>query len=108
MSGHVDYWNVGPAVFANLRRLEKGAEIDVTDASGGRHSYVVEWVRAYPVADLAPDHLQEIVGPTESPSLTLITCGGEFDRERGGYLQRLVVRASRVEGQPSDVEHEGH
>lgn len=95
MSGHVDYWNVGPAVFASLGRLEAGAEIDVTDAGGRRFVYVVEWAREYPVADLTADELREIVGPTESPSLTLITCSGAFDQRRGGYLQRLVVRAVR-------------
>jgi sortase (surface protein transpeptidase) len=97
MSGHVDYWNVGPAVFASLGHLEAGAEIDVTDAEGSRFVYVVEWVRRYPVADLTTDDLREIVGPTDTPSLTLITCGGAFDLQQGGYLQRLVVRAARVE-----------
>jgi hypothetical protein len=97
MGGHVDYWDIGPAVFAGLGRLEKGAEIDVTDAAGERYVYIVEWARDYPVAGLTPDQLREIVGPTESPSLTLITCGGEFDYGRGEYLKRLVIRAARVE-----------
>jgi hypothetical protein len=103
MGGHVDYWNVGPAVFAGLGTLEEGAEIEVTDAAGSAYHYAVAWVRAYPVADITPDQLREIVGPTAEPSLTLITCGGDFDRDRGEYLLRLVVRATRVEGSSISV-----
>ena len=97
MGGHVDYWTVGPAVFSGLGTLAEGEEIKVTDAAGNAYTYAVEWVRAYPVADLTPGQLRQIVGPTEEPSLTLITCSGGFDRGRGEYLMRLVVRAVRVE-----------
>jgi hypothetical protein len=96
MGGHVDYWTVGPAIFAKLGTLEEGEEIEVTDAAGNAYAYVVEWVRAYPVVDVTPGQLREIVGPTDNPSLTLITCSGVFDRARGEYLLRLVVRAERV------------
>src|SRR5215203_1441472 len=78
MGGHVDYWTVGPAVFSGLGTLAEGEEIKVTDAAGTAYAYVVEWVRAYPVADLTPGQLREIVGPTEKPSLTLVTCTGDF------------------------------
>ena len=95
MGGHVDYWGTGPAVFYGLGTLARGAEIDVTDADGAVYTYVVEWVKTYTAADLTVEQLREIVGPTEHPGLTLITCGGEFDYERGEYLSRLVVRARR-------------
>jgi hypothetical protein len=97
MGGHVDYWTVGPAVFSGLSTLAQGAEIKVTDAAGNAYTYAVEWVREYPVADLTPGQLRQIVAPTEEPSLTLVTCGGVFDPVRGEYLTRLVVRAARVE-----------
>ena len=97
MGGHVDYWTVGPAIFSGLGTLAEGEEIEVTDAAGNAYAYAVEWVRAYPVTEITPDQLREIVGPTDHPSLTLITCSGEFDRGRGEYLMRLVVRAVRVE-----------
>ena len=98
MGGHVDYWNVGPAVFFNLGTLEEGEEIKVTDGTGNAYTYAVEWVRAYPASDITPGQLREIVGPTENPSLTLITCSGEFDRGRSEYMLRLIIRAARVEG----------
>jgi hypothetical protein len=39
--------------------------------------------------------MDEITGPTDTQSLTLITCGGAFDYVNGEYLQRTVVRATR-------------
>ena len=94
LAGHVDYWDVGPAVFYNLGRLEEGDRINLTGEDGVVYTYEVEWTELYDNAD-AP--LDEIVGPTEDESLTLITCGGEFDARSGEYLSRFVVRATRVE-----------
>ncbi len=93
MAGHVDYWDVGPAVFYNVGGLQEGDEIVVTGEDGRIYTYRVQWVRTYATAD-AP--IQEIVGPTDQRSLTLITCGGEFDYANGQYLSRTVVRAHYV------------
>jgi hypothetical protein len=92
MAGHIDYWNVGPAVFYNLSTLEPGNEIVVTGDDGKTYSFAVEWVRQY---DSASIPLDEVTGPTAEQSLTLITCGGAFDYTNGHYLQRTVVRANR-------------
>jgi hypothetical protein len=92
MAGHIDYWNVGPAVFYNLSTLEPGNEIAVTGDDGKTYPFAVEWVRQY---DSASIPLDEVTGPTAEQSLTLITCGGAFDYTNGHYLQRTVVRASR-------------
>lgn len=93
MAGHLDYWDVGPAIFYNVGLLAEGDEIQVTGEDGNVYTYAVDWVRNYDTAN-AP--IQEIVGPTEEEVLTLITCGGPFDYENGVYLQRTVVRAHRV------------
>lgn len=92
MAGHIDYWNVGPAVFYTIDDLAEGDPIAVTGADGEVYDYAVEWVREYDAAD-AP--LEEIVGREAGDALTLITCGGAFDYATGEYLQRTVVRASR-------------
>jgi LPXTG-site transpeptidase (sortase) family protein len=97
MAGHIDYWNVGPAVFYTLAHIKEGAPINVTGEDGEVYAYQVEWIRNY-TADDAP--LDEIVGPTPRESLTLITCGGPFDYATGHYLERTVVRASRVDAVP--------
>ncbi|HXH21386.1 MAG TPA: class F sortase [Dehalococcoidia bacterium] len=92
-AGHVDYRNYGPAVFWKLRQLNLGDEIKVVLADGTTYSYRVVSSTQY-VADQAP--VQEIVGPTERQSVTLITCGGTFNTRTREYDQRLVVRAERV------------
>lgn len=92
MAGHLDYWDVGPAVFKDVATLKENDTIDVTGDDGVNYTYAVQWVKQYDTAN-AP--IQEIVGPTEVESLTLITCGGPFDYENGVYLQRTVVRAKR-------------
>jgi LPXTG-site transpeptidase (sortase) family protein len=93
MAGHVDYWDVGPAVFYTVGQLQPGDLILVTGENQEIYTYEVEWVQNYD-ADNAP--ISEIVGDTGQESLTLITCGGPFDYETGHYLQRTVVRAHRV------------
>jgi hypothetical protein len=95
MAGHIDYWNVGPAVFYNLSTLEPGDEIVVTGDDGKTYPFAVEWVRQY---DSSAIPLDEVAGPTDAQSLTLITCGGAFDYATGHYLQRTVVRANRAGG----------
>jgi hypothetical protein len=96
MAGHIDYWNVGPAVFYNLSTLSSGDEIAVTGDDGKAYPFAVEWVRQY---DSASIPLDEVAGLTEDQTLTLITCGGAFDYATGHYLQRTVVRANRAGGE---------
>ncbi len=96
MAGHVDYWNVGPAVFWDVRYLPAGEIIRVVGEDGKNYEYAVEWTQEYDVAtELTPEVIQnDIVGDTGQESLTLITCGGEFDPATGEYNQRWVVRAT--------------
>jgi len=93
MAGHLDYWDVGPAVFYSVGSLQTDDQIQVTGEDGQVYTYAVEWVKNYD-SENAP--ISEIVGPTDDESLTLITCGGPFDYQNGVYLQRTVVRAHRV------------
>jgi LPXTG-site transpeptidase (sortase) family protein len=95
MAGHLDYWDVGPAVFYNVGQLAKGDKISVTGTDDQAYVYEVDWVKLYDAAN-AP--IQDIVGPTDEEDLTLITCGGPFDYQNGVYLQRTVVRSHRVAG----------
>ncbi|MCC6791998.1 MAG: class F sortase, partial [Thermomicrobiales bacterium] len=46
--------------------------------------------------DADTSELSEIVGPTDGSTLTLITCGGEWDPSEAKYNQRTVVRAELV------------
>jgi sortase (surface protein transpeptidase) len=99
MSGHLDYWDVGPAVFYTVGQLQQDAPIYVTGEDGSSYTYAVDWVETYGIDQLTPETISEIVGPTDYRALTLITCGGEFDEERGQYLSRTIVRARLVDAE---------
>jgi hypothetical protein len=105
LAGHVDYWNVGPSVFFNLRDLVAGDVITLTGEDGRSYDYAMEWSEVFDLEALTSGGLQEVVGPTEVPSVTLITCGGEFDYVNGEYLSRMVVRGTLVvpEGTPEST-----
>lgn len=94
LAGHVDYWNVGPSVFFDIRNLAAGDAIVLTGENGTEVTYAVDSNDTYGVNELVNGKISEIVAPTEVPVLTLITCGGEFDYQNGEYLSRTVVRAS--------------
>jgi LPXTG-site transpeptidase (sortase) family protein len=93
LSGHVDYHNYGPAVFWDLHTLQAGDRIAVTLQDASVVEYEVTALQSYPVADMP---MAVILAPTETPSLTLITCAGWFDSAVGEYTERLVVRAVQV------------
>ena len=92
-SGHVDYINVGPAVFWGLKDLNEGDMIEVEMEDGAIYTYAVKTKIQYE-ADTAP--VNAIVGPTADQTITLITCSGTFSSATHQYDKRLVVTALRV------------
>ena len=105
LAGHVDFWNVGPSVFFNVRDLVEGDQVVLTGENGRTYQYSVNWVETFTLEELqGGGKLQEVVGHTDNPSLTMITCGGEFDYVNGEYLSRMVVRASYVAPPPATPE----
>lgn len=102
LAGHVDFWNVGPSVFFNVRELVAGDEIVLTGEDGRTYSYAVEWSQTFLMEELIDGGaLQDVTGHTDTRSVTLITCGGEFDYVNGEYLSRMVVRGTFVEPPPA-------
>jgi LPXTG-site transpeptidase (sortase) family protein len=95
IDGHLD-WTDGPAVFWRVGRLKRGDELTVLRADGSQAKFVVQSSTTTPY-DSSTDALFTRSGP---PSLTLITCAGAWDRQRGTYLQRLVVHASLAPATP--------
>lgn len=95
MAGYVDIWNIGPTPLAALGTVAEGDEIQVNTPGGTSWVYAVEWTRDYELSAIADADSAEVLGTTAEPSLTLITCGGEFDYDTGEYLSRTVVRATR-------------
>ncbi|MGY2080743.1 class F sortase [Modestobacter sp. SYSU DS0657] len=90
LAGHVDD-RTGPAVFFRLEELAVGDEVLVDRADGSSVAFTVTRVAAYPKTDFAT---AEVYGPTADPQLRLITCGGEFDRDRRSYTDNVVVYAT--------------
>jgi sortase (surface protein transpeptidase) len=102
MSGHVDYWDVGPAVFRSVASLPEGAELTVYGDKGGEAVYAVEYVKRINNITITQEELAEITGATDYDALTLITCGGTFDYNAGEYLERDIIRCRLVRGLAGD------
>ncbi|MGE3799291.1 MAG: class F sortase [Thermomicrobiales bacterium] len=97
LAGHLDYWDVGEAVFYNVWKLEPGQVIQVLGENDEIFEFEVDWVKNFTVDELTPEVIQEeIVGPTNIETITLITCGGPFDYQAGEYEERIVIRGTRV------------
>lgn len=96
LAGHVDWLgSQGPVrgAFFLLRLLRPGDEVVVRTTAGDSLTFQVEWKEFFD-ADSAP--VERIAGPTTTPSITLITCGGNYDRTLHTYSGRWVVHATLV------------
>lgn len=89
IDGHVDYHNVGPAVFWRLRDLQPGDHIQVTMPGPRVLTFVIERTEVYAADDNSV--LGTIFAPSDVPRLNLITCTGIFDPTHRNYDRRLVV-----------------
>jgi LPXTG-site transpeptidase (sortase) family protein len=91
-SGHVDYINVGAAVFWNVSDLVDGDIVEVRLTDGTLYQFrVFDRYEVEAAADVS-----QIVAPTEEDIVTLITCIGSFNAGTGSYDKRLIVRAKLV------------
>jgi len=90
IAAHVDSW-LGPDVFARLGQLEPGDLVHVDYDRGERVTFVVRRSEqhdkdALPAAAIWPT--------TNEPLLTLITCGGDYDRRARAHTANIIVFAS--------------
>ena len=91
VSGHVDDRIQGRGAFYRLVDLAVGDPVVVTTTAGAELDYRVSTVRRIPKTALPVDELFARDGP---PHLTLVTCGGVFDRASGNYRDNVVVTAT--------------
>lgn len=87
-AGHVD-WGGRLAVFARLKDLVAGDEIETIASDGAARRFAVRQTWTF-APSAAP--LETIYGPTPRPTVTLITCGGVFDQRARDYSLRIIVR----------------
>lgn len=100
-SGHVDwyYWGMPvEGVFYHLRELKIGDEILLDLEDGSRLRYTVTGNVAVSYDD---PNVIDVMNPTAKDVITLITCGGTWQRDYsnpngGNYSHRVIVRAERV------------
>jgi sortase (surface protein transpeptidase) len=84
----------GPAVFWGLDQLSAGTVIEL-DYAGETLRYAVVWSEDVSAAT-GTDWRQYWTSNVAVDSITLFTCGGEFDFESRSYSHRTVVRAERI------------
>jgi LPXTG-site transpeptidase (sortase) family protein len=88
LAGHIAF-DGRPGAFRNLADTEVGALVEVTLLDGTVWSFRVTAVQQFD-KDALPDELFRTDG---LPILTLITCGGTFQRSLGSYDSNIVVTA---------------
>ncbi|MEV5829300.1 class F sortase [Spirillospora sp. NPDC052242] len=89
IAGHVDS-RTGPAVFYRLRDLRPGDAVEVDRKDGSTARFEVTRLERHSKSGV-PDSVYE---PAPGPEVRLITCGGAFDRDRGGYRDNIIVYAA--------------
>src|SRR3989338_1929508 len=93
IDGHVDGKDVQKAEFYDLDKLKPGDAVEVVDKKGTVIQFRVVESRTYdydsPTADI-------FIGDGSKSLINLITCSGDWDKERKLYRQRIVVTAELV------------
>lgn len=92
IAGHVDSRR-GPDVFAALKQARPGDTVEVKLADGSTTTFRVDEVELFSKAAFPTDR---VYGGGAVSELRLITCGGAYERSRGGYQGNLVVFATRT------------
>lgn len=93
-AGFVDYAGVqysGPGILFWLDRLEAGDVIEIT-ANGKTLRYGVVWAKE---VSASTNWNELFSAKVLGDSITIVTCGGDFDYTRHEYNSRYVVRAVR-------------
>lgn len=90
ITGHVDSAAQGAGAFGRLSDLDPSDKIVVTGSDGRNATFAVVGREEYPKAAIELDRYFTTTGPSR---LTLITCGGPFNKATGHYRDNVVVTA---------------
>lgn len=91
--GHVDSID-GPAVFAGLAGLRSRDRVQVLLSDDSLVTFEVTDVETFANAAFPAERVY--AGTTSTRDLNLVTCGGDYDRDRGGYQSNVVVFTTRT------------
>lgn len=90
LAAHRDGVEQGRGVFYHLGELKPGNKVVITLADGQELDYEVVARESIAKNRLPYEELFAISG---EPRLTLISCGGYYDKDKGGYQDNVVVTA---------------
>ncbi len=90
LGGHLDSREFGVGPLSRLRKVRPGDLIEITMTDRSVAGYRVTTVKNIPKQKLAVDDLFDREG---SRRLRIVTCGGPYDADAGGYRDNLVVTA---------------
>jgi len=90
VAAHVDSFSQGIGPIAQLLGARPGDGLTL-ESRGLHHEFVVSSTRLVPRTELGT--LAPLLAFTGGHRLVVITCGGPYDRELGGYRDNLVVVA---------------
>jgi LPXTG-site transpeptidase (sortase) family protein len=90
VAAHVDTRATGLGEFAKLVDIQPGAQIVLVDSAGASFTYTVSTTERIAKADVPLDQVFDRSGDRR---LVLVTCGGNFDRETGHYVDNVIVTA---------------
>ena len=93
IDGHLDWYGMPQGPFRRLDALEGGDEVDVQAVDGTTFVFHVAGPATAVPANARPSGLFSTSG---SPTLTLITCGGQWDASTHSYAERHLVNATLV------------
>ena len=95
--GHVDSIE-GPAVFHRLRELVPGAQVRVTLADGAVETFEVAHLETIQNDEVPAQRVY--AGTPRRPTLNIVTCGGDYDADSGGYQANVIAYAEHVSTDP--------
>jgi LPXTG-site transpeptidase (sortase) family protein len=90
--GHRDGVDDPNGVFRRISELSKGDTVSVVDLGLRRSVYRIKGTRVLSRTQFAEESAS-IFADDGVHRLILLTCGGAYDRERGGYQSTVVVTA---------------
>ncbi|NKX92421.1 class F sortase [Sanguibacter hominis ATCC BAA-789] len=89
VAAHVDTL-AGLGQFSRLVDIDEGARVIVTDDDGQIFTYTVTDIERIAKSDVP---LEQVFDRAGDRRLTLVTCGGRFDRSTGHYVDNVIVTA---------------
>jgi sortase (surface protein transpeptidase) len=88
LDAHLDSHQYGTGPFARVTDLTAGDPATIRDNAGGSHQYQVSEVATYQRTALPVEDLFRQTGPER---VVLVTCGGTYRPDAGGWDSNIIV-----------------